>query len=118
MSQGVNHVAMIGHNDCGMTRAIKQAPRIVDAYVSQGWSREAAQKFVDKQQARYHMKDELDGLQDEYNRLRSVFRKLVVAPLFVSLYDSRLYIPTFYLESLKNDSFGSYSVSDETIDQL
>jgi len=118
MSQGVNHVAMIGHNDCGMTRAFQSAGKLVDSYVNQGWSRDAAKKFVDKNLARYHMTDELTGLQEEYERLRTVFKKLVIVPLFVSLYDSRLYLPKFYVESLESSNFANYQVSDELIGEL
>jgi carbonic anhydrase len=118
MSQGVSHVAMIGHNDCGMTRASQSASKLVDSYVNQGWSRKAAQDFVDRQLSRYHMKDELSGLEEEYERLRTIFKKLVIAPLFVSLYDSRLYLPKFYVESLSQSSYANYNVPDELIAKL
>jgi len=118
MAQGVNHVAMIGHNDCGMTRAFQHAPRLVDSYVNQGWSRKSAQEFVDKNLQRYHMQDELEALQTEYIRLKALFKKLVIAPLFVSLYDSRLYLPKFYVEGLNQSSFASYNVPDEMIEKL
>lgn len=118
LSQGVRHIILIGHNDCGMTRAKERAPRLVDAFVNQGWSRESAQAYVDKHCSRYIIKDELDALEEEYLRLRSLFKKVIIAPLFVSLYDSKLYLPKFYLESLENPQTGSYRVSDDLVTEL
>jgi hypothetical protein len=93
LSQGVRYLIIIGHNDCGMSKVYERAPNVVQAFVDQGWQRELAEEYVQKQSARHAINDELDALQQEYIRLNKVFRKLVIAPLFVCLHDSKLYIP-------------------------
>lgn len=103
LSKGVNHMVMIGHNDCGMAKVEQAAPGVIDAFVNQGWSRQAAEAYVQKQGARHAIKDEIDALKDEYVRLTKLFHKLTIAPLFVCLYDSKLYLPKWYKE-LSNDS--------------
>lgn len=93
LSQGVRYLIIIGHNDCGMSKVCEIAPHIVQAFVEQGWESEIAEEYVHKQAARHAINDELDALREEYLRLSRVFRKLVIAPLFVCLHDSKLYVP-------------------------
>jgi hypothetical protein len=96
LAKGVKHMVMIGHNDCGMASVPAAAPDVVKAFVEQGWSRKAAQEYVEKHGARHAISDELEALKNEYIRVRSIFPKLVIAPLFVCLYDNRLYLPKWY----------------------
>ncbi len=96
--QGVKYLVIIGHNDCGMSKVVERAPRVVDAFVEQGWDRDAAQEYVEKQVARHAIDDELNALREEYIRLRTIFRKLLIAPLFVCLHDSKLYLPSWISE--------------------
>lgn len=102
LSQGVKYLVMIGHNDCGMSKVYEKAPSVVQAFIDQGWEPEIAEEYVSKQASRHAINDELDALRTEYIRLTNVFRKLTIAPLFVCLHDSRLYIPKWYLEEAKN----------------
>jgi carbonic anhydrase len=99
LAQGVKYLALIGHNDCGMTKAIANSERVVAALVDQGWDEDLAQRYVDAQLKRHSIHDELDALREEFIRMKRVFRKLIIAPLFVCLHDSRLYVPAWY-ESL------------------
>ncbi len=96
LSQGVRHLALIGHNDCGMTKVDGKLPDMIDALVEQGWNRDRAEDYIYAQAARHKMADELDGLRREYVRLKRVFKKLIIAPMFVDLADTRLFIPTWY----------------------
>jgi carbonic anhydrase len=117
LAKGIVHCALIGHNDCGMAQVPKSAPRVVDALVKQGWDKQLATDYVERHSERYSIGDELDALEDEFIRLSQLFPKMVFAPLFVSLYDSRLYLPKFYLEHMahvKQQHF-DYHVPDELI---
>lgn len=118
LSQGVRYLALIGHNDCGMSKVYEKAPGVVQAFVDQGWSKDVAEKYVQKQAARHAIKDEVGSLKDEYIRLKQIFRKLVIAPLFVCLHDSKLYVPTWYqnLPPEEHDEF--VTVPPEWIDNL
>lgn len=93
IANGVKYLAMIGHNDCGMSKVFDRVPAVIDAFVEQGWPRVEAERYVLKQAARHAIDGEIDALKEEYIRLKSIFRNLVVAPLFVCLHDSRFYIP-------------------------
>lgn len=107
LSQGVRYLVIIGHNDCGMSKVYERAPYVVQAFVDQGWDRQAAEEYVAKQASRHAISDELEALRIEFLRLKQFFRKLVIAPLFVCLHDSRLYIPQWYQkeEESRSDEF-------------
>lgn len=98
LAQGVKYLALIGHNDCGMAKAHANAPLVVQAFVEQGWDHDLAQMYVDHQIKRHAITDELDALREEFIRLRKIFPKLLIAPLFVCLHDSKLYLPAWYEE--------------------
>lgn len=104
LSAGVRHVALIGHNDCGMTKVLEKQDDLIRALIEQGWSPDRAQDFIHSQSARHMMKDELDGLRREYVRLRRLFKRLTIAPLFVDLHDTMLYVPTWYGELTAEDT--------------
>ncbi len=106
IAQGVKYLAMIGHNDCGMSQLNAKAPAVIEAFVQQGWDREIAEAYVKKQATRHAITDELLALKDEYIRVRNLFKQLVVAPLFVCLHDSRLYIPNWISDPDIEDLIG------------
>jgi carbonic anhydrase len=102
LSRGVRHVVLIGHDDCGMTQVSKHKPAMIDTLVDQGWDRARAEEYVSMQAGRYAIQDEVDSLEVEYFRLTRLFKKIELAPLFVSLASEKLYIPNWYLEYLAN----------------
>lgn len=119
LTKGIQHLAMIGHNDCGMTKVCEAASKMVDAFVNQGWKREIAQQYVDKNKQRYSMQDELDGLEQEFVRLKGIFPKLMIAPLFTCLFDNRLYLPQWYKDKyIDHRPAISYVVKDEDLRQI
>ena len=100
LAKGVKHLALIGHNDCGMTKVAEHKDSMIDALVEQGWHRDRAEEYVSMHAARYAITDEIDSLKSEYLRLRRLFRKLEIAPLFLSLANSKLYLPGWYFQML------------------
>ncbi|MCW5823095.1 MAG: hypothetical protein KIT34_09850 [Cyanobacteria bacterium TGS_CYA1] len=113
LSAGVRHFALIGHNDCGMTKVLKKQDDLISALIEQGWPRDRAEDFVHSQSERHMMKDEIDGLRREYIRLRRLFKKVTIAPMFVDLADTKLFIPTWYNELRELDAD---SLSDKVLD--
>jgi len=105
LSAGVKHFVLIGHNDCGMTKILKKQDDLINALTEQGWPQDRAEDFIHSQSERHMMKDEIDGLRREYIRLRRLFKKVVIAPMFVDLADTKLFIPAWYkeLEQLSDD---------------
>lgn len=115
LSKGVKHVVLIAHNDCGMTKVSSHRPGMIAALVDQGWDSERADEFVNMHAGRYHIEDEVDSLKREFYRLKRLFKKVEIAPLFVSLSSQRLHIPNWYLDFIKKPDLGNVcnSVPDE-----
>jgi carbonic anhydrase len=96
LAKGVRHIALIGHNDCGMTKVDAFRPQLIDALVGQGWDRPRATEYVEENGAKFKMDDEIDALYQEYLRIQELFPKIEIAPLFVSIASTRLHIPKWY----------------------
>lgn len=96
LANGVRHIATVGHNDCGMTKVHAFKGKLVEALIEQGWEKEHAHDFIEENAERYAMTDEIDSLEFEFIRLRSLFKKVEIAPLFVSLSTTRLHLPTWF----------------------
>ena len=116
MAKGVKCLMMIGHNDCGMTKVDESKPLMVQALVDQGWKPELAEQYVEKQATRHRIQNELEALKLEYVRVRTLFPKLLVAPMFVCLFDSKLYLPKWYPEIQQQQFLAA--VPDEAITTL
>lgn len=96
VAKGVKHIALIGHNDCGMTKVNQSKPLLIDALVSQGWDKTAATLYVNANAPSHMIGDELESLEQEYLRLSALFKKVMIAPLFVSIASAHLHIPNWY----------------------
>ncbi len=101
LSRGVKHLVLIAHNDCGMTQVSQHKPAMIAALVDQGWDAERAEEFVAMHAGRYHIEDEVDSLKREFYRLKRLFKRVEIAPLFVSLSSNRLHIPNWYFDYMK-----------------
>jgi carbonic anhydrase len=120
LSAGVRHICLVGHNDCGMTKIEENKHLMIQALIEQGWYPDRAAEFINMQASRHHMEDELDGLEWEYKRLRRLFKNVEIAPLFVDLSNTQLYIPNWYFEHRDKRSFerDPKEVADEDILQI
>lgn len=114
LAKGVKHMALIGHNDCGMTKVAENANLMIDTLVAQEWPRDEAERYVQSRGPRHAISDEVDALRDEYVRLRRLFRHLEIAPLFAALGNERLYLPNWYQElaNQANEELGAVTKED------
>lgn len=100
LAKGVRHLALVGHNDCGMAKVADHKESMINALVEQGWYRDRAEEYVTVNASRYAISDELSSLKNEYLRLRRLFHKLEIAPLFLSLANSKIYLPGWYFQMI------------------
>lgn len=114
LSKGVTNMLLIAHNDCGMTKVAQHRREIVDAFVGQGWKRELAEEYVNSHVDRFAIRDELEGLEQEYYRLKKLFKNVRVAPLFLDLSDRHVHIPKWYHELIQKDQ----PLADEEVDDV
>ena len=97
LAKGVRHIALVGHNDCGMTKVFESTQKLQNALMEQGWDATRAQTFIDSHSSKFAIDDEIDSLKDEFNNLRKDFQNIEIAPLFASLKSNRLHYPQWYI---------------------
>jgi carbonic anhydrase len=89
---GVSHIALIGHNNCGMVNIISRQKEFIDGLVSTaGWDRGRAEEHFDHFAPMFEIGSETDFILSETKRLRLRYPKIVIAPLLYLVDDNKLY---------------------------
>jgi len=88
----VRHMALIGHNNCGMVNLISRKKLFVDGLVEKaGWQREWAEEHFMHFAPMFEIGNEVDFILSEAKRLRLRYPGIMVAPLFYQVEDNQLY---------------------------
>jgi carbonic anhydrase len=89
----VRHIALIGHNHCGMVNIQSKKEQFVGGLVEQaGWEREKAEEHFMHYAPLFEIGNEIDFVLSEANRLRLRYPKVLVAPMLYLIEDNRLYL--------------------------
>lgn len=88
----VRHIALIGHNHCGMVDLVSRKEEFISGLVNgAGWRKEAAEEHFMNLAPLHETGDEIDFIKSETNRLRKRYPKIKVAPFHYRVEDNRLY---------------------------
>ncbi len=88
----VSHIALIGHDNCGMVNLIARKEDFVNGLVNRaGWSKESAEEHFMNLALMHEIGNEIDFVMSEINRLRKRYPKIKIAPLYYKVEDNRLY---------------------------
>jgi len=87
----VQHIALIGHNHCGMVNLIARKEDFISGLVDRaGWSKEAAEEHFMNLALMHEIGNEMDFVMSETARLRKRYPKIMVAPLYYQVEANRL----------------------------
>jgi len=90
---GVNSIAIIGHNNCGMVGLGDKKEQFVRGLVEQaGWKREWAEDHFIHFAPLFEIGNEIDFTLFETRRLRLRYPKIPVAPMFYRVEENLLYL--------------------------
>ena len=90
---GISHIALIGHNQCGMVNLEARKELFIHGLVKRaGWKRKTAEEHFHKYSAMFEIGNEIDFILSEVKRLRLRYPKVVVAPMLFKVEDNRLYL--------------------------
>lgn len=90
---GVKHIALIGHNHCGMVNLISKKKTFIEEMVkSAGWTTEQAETQFNSFAPMFEIGNEIDFILSETVRLRNVYPKIPIAPMFYLVENNRLYL--------------------------
>ena len=89
----VRHIALIGHNHCGMVNIHSRREEFISGLMVQaGWEREKAAEHFNPYAPLFEIGNETDFVLSEAERLRQRYPKVQTAPMFYRVEDSRLYL--------------------------
>jgi carbonic anhydrase len=89
----IHHIALIGHNNCGMVNLISRKQLFIDGLVEKaGWEREQAEDHFFHFAPIYEIGNEIDFVLSEAKRLRLRYPKITVAPMHYKVENNKLYL--------------------------
>lgn len=90
---GVQALALIGHNQCGMVNLVARKEQFISGLVATaGWKREAAEEHFNQFAPMFEISNEIDFTLSEVQRLRLRSPAILVAPLLYRVEDNLLYL--------------------------
>ena len=89
---GVNTIVLIAHTDCGMARLAQRREQFIDGMVANaGWDRARAERHFAESAPKFGIRDEVDFVLHEADRLCAIYPCIRVAPLLYKVDDDLLY---------------------------
>lgn len=89
----VEHIALIGHNNCGMANVFSRKDLFVEGLVNRaGCNKEWAEEQFMQYAPMFEIGDEVDFILNEAKRIRLRYPKIQIAPLMYILDDNKLYL--------------------------
>jgi carbonic anhydrase len=89
----VSHIALIGHDNCGMVNLMSRRKAFIDGLVTTaGWDEEKAEEHFMNYAPMFEIGNEIDFIISETKRLRLRYPKIIIAPLFYLVNDNKLYL--------------------------
>jgi carbonic anhydrase len=89
----VKHIALIGHNNCGMVNLSARKDEFIKGLVENaGWEKELAEQHFTNFTPMFEIGNEVDFILSEAKRLRIRYPKIQVAPLIYLVEDNKLYL--------------------------
>jgi carbonic anhydrase len=90
---GVQYIALIGHNNCGMVNLLARKNLFIDGLVQKaGWSREEAEDHFYHYEPIHEIGNEVDFVCAEAKRIRLRYPKISVVPMIYLVEDNKLYL--------------------------
>ncbi len=90
---GVKHMALIGHNNCGMVNLAARKEAFVEGLVKNaGWERPKAEEHFNHFAPLFEIGNEIDFVLSETQRLRLRYPGIQIAPFLYKVEDNLLYL--------------------------
>lgn len=88
---GVRHIAIAGHNHCGMVNLMQRKEAFIKGLVEgAGWDREKAENHFLNLVPMFEIGNEIDFVLSEVRRLRAEYPKITIAPLIYRIESNNL----------------------------
>jgi carbonic anhydrase len=89
---GVRTIVLIAHTDCGMARLAQRREQFIRGLMdAAGWDESRAVAHFEESAPKFGIRDEVEFVLQEADRLRKIYPRIRVAPLLYKVEDDRLY---------------------------
>lgn len=90
---GVRHIALIGHNHCGMVGLHERKEQFIQGLIdSAGWSRQQAEDHFNQFSPLFEIGNEIEFVTSEAIRLRQRYPKIMIAPMLYKVEENKIYL--------------------------
>jgi carbonic anhydrase len=90
---GVQAIALVGHNNCGMCGLHRRREQFVNGLVENaGWERQRAEDHFNAFAPIFEIGNEIEFVKEEAGRLNRRYPKIPVVPMIYKLEDNRIYL--------------------------
>ena len=88
----IRHIVLIGHDNCGMVNLISRKDEFIAGLVeTAGWDPKRAEDHFMHFEPMFEIDDEVDFILAETKRLRILYPKITIVPMFYLVRDNKLY---------------------------
>ena len=88
----VRHMVLIAHNHCGMVNLADRKTEFINGLIEiAGWEKAQAEEHFMKYAPYFEIGNEIDFIVKEAKRLRLLYPKITIAPLYYLVDDNMLY---------------------------
>jgi carbonic anhydrase len=89
---GIRMIVLIAHTDCGMAKLDQSHERFVQGLMdAAGWDHARAEKHFADSAPKFGIRDEVDFVLKEAERLRAIYPRIQIVPLLYRVEDDLLY---------------------------
>ena len=89
---GVRTIVLLAHTDCGMARLAQRREQFIRGLVdAAGWDEPRAVRHFEDSAPKFGIRDEVDFVLREAERLRAIYPRINVVPLLYRVEDDLLY---------------------------
>jgi carbonic anhydrase len=89
---GVRTIVLIAHTDCGMARLGERRTQFIHGLMdAAGWDEARATKHFEDSAPKFGIRDEVDFVLNEAERLRGIYPRIAIVPLLYRVEDDLLY---------------------------
>ncbi|GAB6283474.1 MAG: carbonic anhydrase [Ignavibacterium sp.] len=90
---GVKHIALIGHNNCGMVNLVSKKNLFIEKLSENaGWTIEQSEEHFNNYAPMFEINNEIDFILSESKRLRNRYPKIQIAPMIYKIENNLLYL--------------------------
>ncbi len=88
----VQHIALIGHTNCGMVNLAAKKEKYINGLENAGWGGDSTKEMFESNLADYGLENEIDILNRQTSQFREKFKNVITVPMIYRVEDRKIYL--------------------------